>query len=271
MGTSLRELLPKFETRQQAKDAHRRLVHDLDQHYPDHPALPALRDCDKGRRCFLEACPMCRRVFRRHLVLEARRLGMHRRVWSRVSVIPKGWRVAFGELLSVDLPKLVAKVTKALERKAQGLVIIGGIDISWNTWKNADGHWQIHLYYLVNAAISLDLKASLRSAIKSDPPTTYRWRPFHVGQVRADGFFTCVTYANKNHFPWKSYYPDSRLRRDGTHRRNSKDLPLPRQQQLELALWFLDRRIGSRLIVRGIRRTSRPVRGCASNWVVGVL
>jgi hypothetical protein len=240
MGTSLRKLLPKFETRQRAKEAHRQLVRDLDRHYPDHPALSALRDCNKGNRCFVEACPMCRRVFRRQLV----RLDLHRAVWSRVSVIPKGWRVASGELLSMSLPHLVAKTKKALERHAPGLVVIGGIDISWNTWENGDGHWQVHLYYLVRAAKSANLKASLRSAIKSDPPTNYRWRPFHIGQVRADGFFTCLTYASKNQFSWKSYYSDKRLRQDGTHRRNCSDLPLPRQQQVELALWFLDRRIG---------------------------
>lgn len=259
MVNSIRKLLPKgFETRQQAREAHRKLVRALDAHYPDHSALPALRACEKGNRCFLEACPMCRRVFRRQLVREAHRLGLHRKVWSRVSVIPKGWRVASGELSSLSLPNLVAKTKKALERHAPGLVVVGGIDVSWNTWENGDGHWQVHLYYLVRAAKSASLKASLRSAIKSDPPTNYRWRPFHIGQVRADAFFTCLTYSSKNHFSWKSYYPDSRLRRNGTPRRNCDDLPLPRQQQVELALWFLDRRIGSRLIVRGLRRTSRP-------------
>jgi hypothetical protein len=259
MGSSLRGLLPKrFETREQARDAHRKLVRDLELHHPEHPAMAALRDCEKGNRCFLEVCPMCRRVFRRQLASEARRLGFDQQTWTRVSLIPKGWRVESGELFAVQLPQLVAKVTKALERKAPGLVVIGGIDISWNTWKNGDGHWQVHLYYLVLAPKTAELELALRSAIKVDPKSDYRSRPFLPKQVRPDGFFRSLTYSYKSEFGWKSYYPDKRLRRDGTQRRNVDNLPLARQQRLELAMWFQDRRIGSRLIVRGMRRTNRP-------------
>lgn len=257
--TKLKDSLPKkFETIAEAVAARRKLVRDLKVHHPAHPGLAAMRRCRKGSRCFLEACPRCRRVFRRHLVAEARRLGLDRQHWVRVSVIPKGWRVGGGELSSLDLSRLVANTTKALERYLPGVLIVGGIDISWNTWNNGDGHWQVHLYYLAAAPLSAELELAFRSALRTESATTFRSRPVTFRQVRDDGFFRCLTYSYKSVFWWKSYYTDKRLRRDGTPRRNSRDLPLPRQHQLELAMWFGDRRIGSRLILRGVRRTSRP-------------
>jgi len=256
MGRSLRKLLPdKFETLQQAKLWRSLIIRDIARVSPDHAALPSLSGCEKAR-CGLEGCPVCRRTFRRQLASEINRLGVNEGVWTAVTYIPRKWRFRADDLHEVDLRKVVGRTLQALRRQPflRTLVIVGGIDISWEVHDNGAGYWQLHIHVLVRADDTRELELAFRSAFRPEPTSR---RPYTSSACDPEDFFDVLTYGYKNRFERNSHYDETRLRLDGAPRRNSRTFSLSRDQSRMLAEWLLHSRVGSRLILVGIRRTNR--------------
>lgn len=147
---------------------------------------------------------------------------------------------------------------KSLQRRIQRSplktrLIIGGIDVSWNTLNNEGGHWQGHIYALVSGTVSPQLERQIQRVFMPSPET---YRPSSVEPVDPTDrdFFKCLTYSYKSLFNWRSSYHESRLKRDGSPRINRRTNPLPQAQLAELTDWLSRYSVGDRLILTGVRR-----------------
>ena len=206
-----------------------------------------LIDCRKGDRCWLEPDPMCLRLIRLWLVKEAGPIIGNEIPWTRASVITAGLLIPYGELHNVDLPALIKRTIKRLERSSlRNRKVIGGIDISLNIQDNVVVGWQLHLYLLIEARHTKRLEEAVKATFAPEPtaPKPYDFLP--VTDVAE-----AVTYVYKSIFYRRSRYA------------NNKDQARTWPQSLkgpdlrELLTWLNQYSVGCRLILRGVRRNGR--------------
>lgn len=208
--------------------------------------------CNSKKRCQTEACPVCRLLFRRNLVRECKRLGLYKAQFTRVSFVPAKMLWQSGTLHKVDIKACIEALRKRLERSGiTDLVMIGGLDLSFNTFENGEVGWQGHYYVLIMAKSTPELRRAFKEAIKPDPSVE---RPFSFAEVTPGEFSKCLTYAYKNDFYKRSGHFEKRLKNDGTPRKRTSSQALSVAQSRELDSWLAGYPVGSRLFLRNIRR-----------------
>ncbi|QDG74800.1 hypothetical protein [Labrenzia sp. PHM005] len=249
----------KFETYQTAKTRLKKIQSRLTKLDDLSPDLKKLLSCKPGDRCNTEACPVCLRQFRKQLPLEAVRLGISDGDWTAASIIPADMVYPKGKLRDADLKAIRKRVSKWMDRsKLSDKVVIGGIDISFNTRSNVPIGWQLHLYLLIKAPCTEELKQQIRKAF---PASIEAPRPYRIKAVASGSFKRVLTYSYKSGFYCRSQFEKSDwLKRDGTPRVKTRSLSLKSEQELELLGWLAEHAIGSRLILRNLRRATPP--GC---------
>jgi hypothetical protein len=245
------------ESKAAARERHRLLVVRLDRANEHGENLDRLRNCTAEQPCRLEACPKCVRWFRREYLRAFLKVGLADGTFTRLSIILGGQAVRPGEFQAGWLVRLVGAVRKQVERsELNGLIVVGGIDLSYNTFENTDEWWIPHAYFLINAPWSLELGGVVRRAFRLCLDAR---RPIDLAPVDPNKLLSCVTYSLKNGFYRRSSYmePD-RLRRDGTPRTNVRPQSLSPGSDVELARALAEYSVGSRLIMRNVRRTTSP-------------
>lgn len=177
--------------------------------------------------------------------------------WTRASLILKGHSFPPGELAKIDLLSLTEAVRKRIERSDfSDMIVIGGWDISLNTFSNSEAGWNVHLYLLINAPCSDELKEKIASAFDLCEIAD---RPSQISEVDPDGFFKALGYAHKAEFSWRSGYLDkNRLKADGTPHKNTRHESLKPAPLLELTMWLSQYPVGKRLILRNAERLNPP-------------
>ncbi len=250
----------EFETYQEAKTRLKKTQSRLARLDDLSPGLKKLLSCKPGDRCHTEACPVCLRRFRKQLPLEAVRLGISDGDWTVASIIPADMVYMKGKLCGADLSTIRKRISKWLERSEfHDRLVIGGIDVSFNTRSNVPIGWQLHLYLLIMAPCTEELKQQIRRAFPAsiEAPRPYRIRGVKRG--KEDDFKRSLTYSYKSSFYWRSQYETSDWRKqDGTPRVKTRQLPLKPEQELELLGWLAECVVGSRLVLRGLRRATPP-------------
>lgn len=262
---ALKNYLPvKFESGPQANDQRLATIKALRKRRPTdlsrtHSMWVAriLGKCSKASPCKVEACPRCRRVYRKSFVKAFLKSELQHAIWTRVSIIPDGLLFPEGELKNANLKAIIKRLNKNIQRSnLADAIIIGGIDISLNVFENDVQGWQLHLYFLINRPLTNTLKTSINDAfnkgadksfsfkeIKSDKQTPLQK---HIGRA--------LTYVYKNGFNRRSSYYEARLKRDGSPRINVRSLPLKAHQLAELSSWLGKYSVGDRLFLRNIKR-----------------
>ena len=213
--------------------------------------------CSEQNPCLNEACPKCRRIYRKSLLQAFVNSGLQDGVWTRVSVIPDGLFFPYHKLYTVDLKAIIKRLNKSIQRsKLSDAIIIGGIDISLNVFENSIQGWQIHLYFLINRLLTDDLKKSIKGIFKKGATKSFNFK-----QIKVDAQGTihkhiggAVTYMYKNGFNRRSSYYETRLKVDGSQRLNTRSLPLKMDQVAKLSVWLGEYNIGDRLFLRNIKR-----------------
>ena len=219
-------------------------------------SLKRLPRCIRKKRCQTEACPVCRLLFRRNLVRQCKELGLDEMQWTRVSFIPDKMLWKPGMLPEVEIKRCNEVLRKRLERsRLADLFMIGGLDVSFNTFENGEVGWQGHYYVLIMAPNTPKLRRAFMEAIKPDPSVE---KPFKFRGVKPGEFLKCLTYAYKNDFYRRSGYFEKRLKVDGTPRKNAAHQGLRIAQSRELATWLSGHPVGARLFLRNIRRAKSP-------------
>jgi hypothetical protein len=155
----------------------------------------------------------------------------------------------------VNIENLVKRLRKRLERVSyfHKRLVIGGLDISLNLTNNILQGWQLHLYLLIEGKKTRKLKAAVKQAFPPEPTAKrpYRFRPV---KQRAEA----ISYAHKAVFNRRSSYL-----KNGKPR--TRNLPLKDAELCELCT-FLDRfPLGSRLILRGVRRNGKRLQRIAKS------
>ena len=138
-------------------------------------------------------------------------------------------------------------INKRLERSSLcRRIIIAGIDISLNLQDNEVQGWQLHLYLLIEGENTLRLREAIKAAFPPEPtaPVPYDFDEVNDPSER-------VTYLFKSIFQRRSRYTDAK------GRAKTEDQPLKGREVRELLTWLDQHPIGTRLILRGIRRNGR--------------
>lgn len=248
------DLPPTFESAADAQVWHATVVRRLaGQSNIDAETRERLANCSATSRCRSEACPMCRRLFRRRLLLEAVRLGFPNGVWTRASIIPADMHLPVGRLDELELPRLVRRVQRKIQRSTfADTLVIGGLDISLNIPADGEPGYQWHLYLLVNRPNSDELRQHLQDTFAITPGAR---RGLRIGPTTDGGFLGALSYAYKNGFVRRSQYRErSRLCTDGSPRLNNVSQSLTGEPASELDALLLPMPVGSRLILHNARR-----------------
>lgn len=246
-----------LESRKKAEAARLRLHNRLLRAGQTSWRAEAIRDCHDLSLCKVEACPVCLLHFRRGLLDMGKFLELHTGGWSVATVIPDGRLFKFSELYRADLVNIVRAASKAIERSGfADAIVIGGIDVSFNTLDNQEVGWRLEVQILINRPCTEELKRQVRDAFRLAPDAR---RPVMVKPVQQGTFFRCLSYAYKAMFSLRSsYYDSKRTTAEGAPLKQVRDLPLKAPQAVELAEWLYQYPIGARLILRNIKRTSPP-------------
>ncbi|MCJ2071262.1 hypothetical protein MKK75_21105 [Methylobacterium sp. J-030] len=152
--------------------------------------------------------------------------------------------IPLGGLATFDLRRFIASRLRALQRALPGIVVLGGVDVSLNTFENGTPVWVVHLYLLIEAADTKALRKGIRTRCAGEPSAP---RPFDFREVSRGGRPLVLSYALKAAFYKRSGFIDA------TGRANTRPQALPVGAAVEAAL-FLDRwPLNRRLILHGLR------------------
>lgn len=216
-------------------------------------------------RCGSGACPVCNRAFRIRLAGEVRRARPSAFEVLRISLIPASFRVESGGLADFDLRRWVLSRHRAIERALPPeSLFAGGVDISLNTFENADPHWCFHVYGFVLLPLGWD--AHDRSKVRRFRAELERRCPpvpnsdrigaekvLTVAAINSQNFDEAFLYSHKGDFYRRSRYAYTR-RKTGKRSTNVTPQTLPRLARVELSLFLARFSLGSRLILIGFRR-----------------
>jgi hypothetical protein len=205
-----------------------------------------LKGCRKSARCATEACPVCVRAFRLQWAGEGIKILLPPPHWTRCSIIPAGFLVPYGKLHTVDLTKMVKLVQKRLQRSGiSNRIVIGGLDVSLNLNENTIIGWQLHLYVLIEGKNDKALRKAVKAAFPPEPTAA---KPYTFREV--ENPLKAISYAYKGHFKRRSSYIDKQ------GHANTKPFKLKGPDQCELLQFLAQYKVGSRAILRGVRRNT---------------
>lgn len=235
-----------FETQSQASERRGELITALRGRDQMAEALAdELELCTTDERCELESCPECLRDFRIWLLREGLQIIEAQKHWFACSIVPKGFSVPPGELHTLDLERQIKRFRMQIARSdLKDALIIGGVDFSLNIHDNADALWQGHLYLLVSGLKRRELEKALRKTFKAEPTAL---RPFHKTLI--SGHRCPLSYSYKSVFLRRSGYVQGGVAK-------IRELPLKSPGLAEIAMFLGESAVGSRLILRGVKRTN---------------
>jgi hypothetical protein len=214
---------------------------------PQRQVARQLNSCRKRTRCGTEACRVCLREFRKEWAGELTKIFLDRPAWTRCSVIMEGLLVPYGCLHTFDLRAVVKRIQKRIERSGiSDRIVIGGLDVSLNLNDNNLLGWQFHLYLLIEGESDKELRKAVKAAFTPEPSAA---KPYEFRQV--ENPLEAITYAYKSLFHRRSSYADE----DG--HQQTRNLPLKNSDQRELLQFLAQHKVGSRAILRGVRRNGK--------------
>jgi hypothetical protein len=252
---SLEKLLG-METAEEAETSWKLLCKRVRKAGLESSGLAKLLKCSNWTPCLTEACPKCRRLLRENLVGESCRLDLPNASFIRASLVPDGMTWAPGTLGDVYLTRVIQNVRKRIERSdLADKIIVGGLDVSYNSSSNRVQCLQGQLYLLINSDDKRRVEKEIRDTFEFGSSA---YRPISVASVKDGDFLKCLTYSYKNDFYQRSSYLEKRPKKDGTPRMRTSPQALSVAQSLELATWLADYAVGSRLILRNIKRVTPP-------------
>lgn len=238
---------PGFESRAEARHRRDHYVRVLRLGGPAEQAVAEkLQNCAKSQPCGSDACPLCVGQFRLDLYRNSLPIFESRADWTRASVITSGLLVPYEKLGKIKLASVANTFSKRLERSSlKGRIILCGIDISLNFQEDVMLGWQPHLYLLIEGKNRLGLQELIKATF---PPELTAAIPYDFRSV--SNWSKAATYLYKSTFQRRYRYTQSG--------KTMTAKPNVRGPELRILLPFLDRYpIGTRLILRGIRRNGR--------------
>lgn len=205
-----------------------------------------LRRCKKKARCLSDACPVCKRQFRRWFVSRVCPL-FEGHECQFATVIPEIRQLLPGNLEDLSYRTMNDTLVKNLNRTGLGdLTIVGGIDIDFRTANEsgAPSYWQPHFHFIATGHGSDGIRRIKRSCKKKGK------NPVRV-PVRlepVEDLIESVSYTVKGVNWERAGY------RAKNGRRQRRRLPLKPQQLREILLFLDSHPMTGPLLMRGGRQ-----------------
>ena len=243
-----RRNLEQFETFDKAKEARDKLIRRLRKGGHEHQKLAKkLSRCKKGRRCWSGACPVCMRRFRRWFASQALSIIKEQDAPLLVTFVPSKVDLKRGQLLTLDVRKMIENLRKRLAHTdVANVIVLGAVDISFNVSDNNhdDGYWQPHFHVVATGVSKHTLKTVLDPIYNREDNTP---RPLKIKHVR-ENLPRTILYTFKPGFSRRSRFK----KLEGGP--GTKTLPLKPPEVREAALFADSISITDRQFLRNIRR-----------------
>ena len=252
---SWRKLLPRFETRADARQRRDILVSQLKGGgRQQRRAGRRLRRCRSKAPCEKPICPRCVRRLRRSFVKSALNCIDNVRDKCQLKELPitafsailTEEQYAVGDLDAADLNRINERLQRRHLRCGFSLVF-AGVDLSFNT--RSDGreqpYWQFHVYGVVIGLDPEKTRARLEPLYPASPNTP---RPLLVKE--------CNDLAEPLSYAIKPYFSERVNYRHKNGRMHARPVRLKRMQICELAPWICQYRLTDRHVLTGARRYS---------------
>lgn len=236
-------LLPRFETWDGA-NRRRVLLTRRTKRRSGESVSPRFANCAKRARCNSGACICCMRFLRRWFG-PATMSAVKLEVITFVTIIDEIFCYAPNELCKFDPDLAKDRLSrKLLDSGLDKMIIIGGIDFSFNTdgegrWPD---HWCPHFALLILGATPEEVTAALDPHFESSVRV-----PRPVKAKKVNDLLRLTTYLVKSTYSRRSSY----LAKNGRY--NTRDLPLKASQEHEITLFLDQFQPVDRLFLQNIR------------------
>lgn len=253
----------KFETAEEADNNTTRLATQLKKSSKPEAQLLALKleAClaGDGPPCRSGACARCSREIRIEFLNEIEpycRIASER---HKMTLVLGKCAVPAGELQTLDMAEVKGRYERLLRRiLPKNLIVIGGIDVSVNSFDNVNFIWSVHIDVIVlkiGPGPSIDdYKVVLRKKLPDDDIH----RPLRVRRVNPETKWSGYTYCLKAKFEWRSGYVKSKGLRKRNPHRATRGIDLKPKHEVELRLWLAQGTMVNRLILVGVANPASP-------------
>lgn len=163
------------------------------------------------------------------------------------------------DLNNYDLKKIASIYARKLRDKLpSNMIIIGGVDVSLNSFKNDEYHWQVHIHVLIikiaKGRTIKDARKSLKKIVKNSKIP----RPLRLDQTEKKTINEAVTYCLKSWFSWRSGYSNTDNTNSGSSKKETKNISLPIKDEMYLRLWLDRWSMPERLVLVGATNKKSP-------------
>ncbi|MCV6574365.1 MAG: hypothetical protein OIF58_01380 [Cohaesibacter sp.] len=207
--------------------------------------------CRPGNRCCRDGCHKCLYLFRKNLCWEFYRQEFHEEGWVSFTIITEHDYIPRGQLHTFDMLAFIGMCSKRIERSPlKSEIIIAGVDLSFNRFKNEDLGYKPHLHGVI---LSSDKKAVLAGLKEAFGPHELAYRPVVTKVVNPGEWPEPLTYAYKNWFGIRSGY-QTKNPKTGKQETSADYNRLPADLNCELWSYLYQYYLGDRMMLRGLRR-----------------
>lgn len=195
-----------------------------------------IRRCRSDAPCQLWACPKCCHEFQTGLATAVVELWDPDKPTTTITLIPKDGVIPYDELQDFDLINFVRRHTEALKRAwGKGKVAMVVVELSLNTFDNANPVWQAHLHVTLEGELSRDAEKRIRRRYAAVPELGIH-RPVRIVVAAPGDLATVTEYPLKGVMRRSGYTCQPKPERKRKPHRDTASQPLKPDQAVRLAL-----------------------------------
>lgn len=161
--------------------------------------LEKCRDHD-DYNCCLASCRLCREKTQQAFEKEVVRVFKKQKSVQLITIVPIDGRVEYNGLNAFDLPVFIRRHLAKIKRiLPDEIILIGGIDVSLNSFENGKPWWQFHFHIVISDKLSSKVDAKLRKCFPKDKCKAI-FKPVEIEVVPNKDVPSIAAYLYKTYF-----------------------------------------------------------------------
>lgn len=150
--------------------------------------------------CRSLSCRICRENTQASFAKEVIKVFKNEKSVQLITIIPvDGW-VDYNGLKAFDLPAFIRRHLAKIKRiLPDGIILIGVVDVSLNSFENGELSWQFHLHIIIADKLSSKVKTKLRQCFSDDKAKAI-FRPVEIEDVSNKDIPIIAAYLYKTYF-----------------------------------------------------------------------